>query len=129
MFRFFIWKCVKSRTIKKVLIPSREAKFIFCSWHLCHHHYNYYYHPFKIETLKWKWNLFLFLFFYTNRRCFCLFIYPFSTGINDDGESFAFTSMRNSNRWALFLLNFCPFSNRRIAEISALIPKNWFLIL
>ena len=64
VFRFFIWKCVKSRTIKKVLIPSREAKFIFCSWHLCHHHYNYYYHPFKIETLKWKWKSFFFSCFF-----------------------------------------------------------------
>ena len=78
VFRFFIWKCVKSRTIKKVLIPSREAKFIFCSWHLCHHHYNYYYHPFKIETLKWKWNLFSFLVFLLHQQKMFLFVYlPF----------------------------------------------------
>ena len=72
LFRFFIWKCVKSRTIKKVLIPA-EAKFIFCSWHHCHHHYNYYYHRFKIETLKWKWKHFLSCLSYINIKCFvCL---------------------------------------------------------
>ena len=83
MFRFFIWKCVKSRTIKKVLIPSREAKFIFCSWHLCHHHYNYYYHPFKIETLKWKWNLFLFLFFYTSTPTEDVFVCLYTLSVKE----------------------------------------------